>query len=322
MIQAGIRRAALAGWRYNCGRSGFFRPEIQTPRHDKDAMMMERDERFVACFRGTWWQRLMFACAGVFCLALGCDTAIIRSALNPAFVDVIGPGIAGQPTGPTSPGHVVVAFRNDTVFDEQLLAFLVQDGLDPTLLDDAELRPRVAVRVRITFPDNETLDVEFVDGSSTIVSAEVDISQFPDLVRNQQDNLVVQCDVVRVELVELPRVFVPSVFETLTVDPGDENSAPFTRLVNRVQPQFEQLERDDVDQNGNTLLQRNLDIRDVPGPAIGPNCGSVVTIVLSGTMRLPFEVNAQNQLVPGVFDFDIEGRATSPGRYQLNVGIR
>lgn len=281
---------------------------------------MERDDRIVAGFQQVWWQRLLFACTAVTFMVMGCDPTIISSALNPSFVD-LAPGVA-QPTGPTSPGHVVIAFRNDTVFDEQLLNFLVQDGLDPSLIDDPALRPRVAVRVRITFPDNEMLEVEFVDGSSTIVSAEVDITQFPDLSRNEQDNLVVQCDVVQVELVELPRVFLPTAVETLTVDPGDENTAPFTRLVTRTQPQFELLERDDVDQNGNTLLQRNFDIRDVPGPAIGPNCGSVVTIVLSGTLRVPFRVNALNLLVPGFFDTENTEIATVPGRFQLNVGIR
>ncbi len=282
---------------------------------------MKRDELPQSGFRHPWWHRLMFASAALFALMLGCDNAILRSALNPGFVDVVGPGIAGQPTGPTSPGHVVVAFRNDTVFDEQLLNFLVQEGLDPILLDDPEARPRVAVRVRLSFPNDEELEVEFVDGSSTIVSPEVDITQFPDLTRNEQDNLVVQCDVVQVELVELPRIFVPSPLEILELDENEFGRA-FPVLVDTIPPQFELLERDEVDQNGNTTLQRNFDIRDVPGPAIGPNCGSVVTIVLSGTLRLPFRVNADNELVPAYFDTEMREIATVPGRYQLIVGIR
>jgi hypothetical protein len=254
--------------------------------------------------------------------SVGCNSDVARSALNPAVVDLLGEGIAGAPIGPPSSGHVVVAFRNDTVFDEQLLRFMVNEGLDPALLDGPDVRPRVAVRVRITFRNDETLDVEFIDGSSTIIDSTVDVANFPDLTRGEQDNLVVQCDVARVEMLALPRVFVPVAFEDLAIDPGDANAAPFTRLVNRVAPQFELLQIDDVDNDGNTILQQNLDIRDVPGPAIAPNCGSVVTITLSGILRLPFAVNATNALVPAVFDTEVNQRATIPGRYRITVAIR
>ncbi len=253
------------------------------------------------------------------CVALGgCD------AFNPAFIDFVGTrdGIDVQPQGPPSPGHVVIAFRNDTVFDEALLQSLINAGLDTALTEVEDLRPRVRIQLLITFVNGEQLQIEFNDGSSTIVHPTVDVLNFPDLTRPEQDNIVVQCDVARVELLTLPAVFAPVFFETIRIDPGDENTAPFRVEVNTADPQFVVLRQDDTDQFGNTQLLRNIDIRDRPAPAIGPNCGSVVTITLSGTLRSSFEINEFGLLVPGVLNTDFRAISAYPGRFGITVGIR
>lgn len=242
-------------------------------------------------------------------------------AFNPAFLDVLGPSVV-SPRGPDSAGHVVIAFRNDATFDERILDSLVADGLDPSLLADATLRPRVRMLLRITFVDQNTLDVEFNDGSSTVIHPNVDPRDFPDLLQTPQNNLVVQCDVARVDLLTLPSVFVPDFFEITRIDPGDENTAPFRVREQIVQPQFEQLLLDTVDQFGNTVVLRNINTRDAPAPAISPNCGSVVTLTLSGQLSLPFERNAFGDDVAGVLVTDLARIAASPGRFRLTVGIR
>ncbi len=249
----------------------------------------------------------------------GCD------ALNPAFVDFASTnfdGIDVQPQGPTSPGHVVIAFRNDTVFDEALLQSLINAGLDPALTEVEGLRPRVRILVRVTFVNGEQIQLEFNDGSSTIVHPAVDVLNFPDLTRTGRNNLVVQCDVARVELVTLPSVFVPLFFETIRIDDGDDDTDPFRVQVDTAPPQFVTLREDDTDQFGNTLTLRNVDVRDRPAPAVGPNCGSVVTITIAGTLRAPFEINEFGALVPGVLNTNFRGIAAHPGRFSINVGIR
>lgn len=255
----------------------------------------------------------MFVLAVVMVFAAGCD------ALNPSFVDFLGPDLLA-PIGPDSRGHVAVVFRNDMVFDEALLQDLVNNGLDPALLDQPGLRPRVRLRLRITFINSETLDMEFSDGSPIV---DPRVGALPELTRVVRTNFVAQCDVARVELITLPEVFVPSFFRTLRVIRDVFNTEIGRELISNEPPRFQLLEIDDVDAQGNTLLRRNFDIRDVPPPAVGPNCGSVVAITLSGTLRLPLVALQQNgNLVPGVLDTDDLSLASSPGRFQLTVGIR
>jgi len=262
------------------------------------------------------WQWLVFGVFTGLVLALPCCDAF-----NPAFVDVLGPGVV-SPRGPDSSGHVVVAFRNDTIFDERVLQGLVDAGLDRALLDVPDLRPRVRMLLQITFLNGESLQVEFNDGSSTIIHPAINAAEFPDLTRTQQNNLVVQCDVVRVELLSLPSIFVPDFFEFTRIDPGDANTRPF-RVRTRIDPpQFKVLQRDSVDQFGNTLEVRNIGVRDAPAPAIAPNCGSVVTITMSGTLTLPTERNAFGEDTVGVLVTDTARIAASPGQFRINVGIR
>ena len=260
---------------------------------------------------------VMAVCIGS--LLPGCD------ALNPSFVDFVAstfPESGAIPEGPDSRGHVVVVLRNDMVFDQQMVDLLIGRGMDPSVTEDDDFRPRVRMLVQITFTNNEQLLWELNDGSSRVVDPSVDLTTLPELTRTPLDNTVVQCDVARVELVGLPSVFVPIGFQTVRIDPGDENTSPFRVNVNTVVPQFIVLQEDDLDQSGNTVVFRNINIRDRPAPAVGPNCGSVVTIIMSGTLRVPFVVNAFNLVVPGVLNTDTLSRAASPGRFSIVVGIR
>lgn len=251
----------------------------------------------------------------MICCILSCD------ALNPAFLDVL-PSTIAEPQGPDSAGHVVVALRNDAIFDDLILQYLVERGIDPELLEDPALRPLVRMLVLITFANGNTTLVQFLDGSAEVVDPLAGDFTIQELDRTQRDNIVVQCDVARVELVDLPEVFVPVFFETTRIDPGDENTPPFRVRVNVVPPQYERLELDSIDQFGTTTVQRNIDIRDAPAPAIGPNCGSVVTILLSGTLGVPFEFNGAGEDAPGVLNTNQTAFDASPGRFKVQVGIR
>ncbi|MEE9297052.1 MAG: hypothetical protein V3W34_19090 [Phycisphaerae bacterium] len=266
----------------------------------------------------------MAAVANAVCLTgllAGCD------AFNPAFVDFVSsnfPAAAIVPRGPDSRGHVVVAFRNDTLFDERLLLSLIDNGMNPSLVDDPELRPRVTVRVRITFVNGETLDVEFRDGSSKIVEPGVVSSDFPDLIRTEQDNLVVQCDVSQVELLELPSIFVPATFKTFQIREIVTGDIAFLECQETAgdPPHFELLQRDGVDATGNTTIERNFDVRDVPGAAIAPNCGSVVTIVLRGRLTIPVLTDVICPPALGVLDTDAQRRSRFPGEFALEIAVR
>ncbi len=276
---------------------------------------MVRDNVKSAMTRPGWFTPLRLLAAAIVCTLAACD------AFSPAFLDVLGPSIA-PPQGPDSSGHVAVVMRNDTLFDERLTQHLVNRGLDAALIEDPELRPFVRMVLQITFVNGDALQVEFTDGSAAIIDPAVRASDFPDLTRTQQDNLVVQCDVARVDLLQLPSVFVPAFFEATRIDPGDENTPPFRVRTNITTPQFVVLQLDQSDALGNATVFRNVDIRDAPAPAIAPNCGSVVTITVSGTLSLPFERNANGDDTPGALVTDQARILASPGRFRISVGIR
>ncbi|MCH7527048.1 MAG: hypothetical protein IID39_06405 [Planctomycetes bacterium] len=263
---------------------------------------------------------VMAALSATFGFMLSCD------ALSPSFLSAVG-----LPTvGPSSSGHVVVVFRNDTKFDAELVQFLRDIGVADELLDDPDLRPLVRFVVQITFVNGQRLDVEFQDGSTKVIDPRFDPTTFPDLTRDQLRNLVVQCDVARVEVIETTlEIFVPVFFKTFRDETEEGLAGEFRRiLVNTLQPHFQVLQRDDVDQRGNVVLQRNLDIRDVPAPA-EPLCGSVVALTLSGALRVPFIDPAEAReptdpagAVPGVLQIDLAAVAETPGRFQMLVSLR
>lgn len=225
-------------------------------------------------------------------LAVWCMTGC--SALNPAFVDLISPDGAGAATLQPAPGFVVIAFLNNAQVDEQLISFLEgPGGLVLTDLQKRALRPRIRARVRVTFTNGSVNEWEFVDGTQDLVDQRFAAIVEPDLNLNDLDNAVVQCDVARIELIQASiDVFIPveiEVWEQVEVATGIGNQVTnlFVRR-GQIQPAFRGLRMDDVDQDGNTILKRNIGIRDLPAPVISPICGTVVTISMNGTLAVPF----------------------------------
>ncbi len=216
------------------------------------------------------------------------------NALNPAFVDLISPDGAGTATLQPAPGFVVIAFLNNAQVDEQLISYLEgPGGLVLTDLQKRALRPRIRARVQVTFSNNTVNIWEFVDGTQDLVDQRFAALVEPDLNQNDLDNSVVQCDVARIELIQASiDVFIPVEIEVweqveVALGIGDLVTTEFV-LRERIPPAFRGLQVDDVDQDGNTILKRNIGIRDLPAPVISPICGTVVTISLNGTLSVPF----------------------------------
>lgn len=263
----------------------------------------------------------------VGCLALGsggCD------ALNPGFINLLDPaGTAGFATFSNAPGHIVVTFINNADVDERLLSFLESaEGGNLTLsaVEKRALRPRIRLRVRVTFADGTFQVIEFIDGSRNLIDQEFDARAFPDLNQNDLSTAVVLCDVASVVLEPGSdiEVFIPvelSVFERVeTTTQGGVILGVVFSPRERIPPQFTPLQVDDVDPDGNVILQRNIGVRDVPSPAINPVCGSVIAIVVNGVLAVPFLDEASE--VPS-FDQDDEPSAASiGGRYEFQVTVR
>ena len=226
------------------------------------------------------------------------------SALNPAFVDFVAGGQANTfITLDPAPGHVVIAFINNTEMDEQLIGYLDgPGGLNFTEAEKRDLRPRIRARVQVTFVDGAQAAFEFVSGTRNVIDQRETAFADPDLSGNDLDNAVVLCNVAAVALLRgSVQVFMPvelKVYEL--VDVGNVVGGVDTEFALREQiaPQFRPLEVDDVDQDGNTILQRNVGIRGVPGPVVSPICGTVITITVGGTLNVPFLIG------PGVIGND------------------
>jgi hypothetical protein len=89
-----------------------------------------------------------------------------------------------------------------------------------------------------------------------------------------------------------------------------------------IPPGFRALEVDEVDDRLNTVVTRNIGIRDQPGPVIDVVCGSVVAFILEGTLEVPFVQDENGALVPGYLDTDTASEATIPGRYRVITTTR
>jgi len=259
----------------------------------------------------------LFVATGLIAMGGSC------TAFNPAFLNLIGPGDGSFTTIPNAPGHVVVAFVNNAEIDERLVDFLA-----PELgLSDAEvrmLRPRVRLRVRIAFTDGTSLPIEMIDGSREFVDPAFDASAVPDLNQNDLTNVVGRCDVsgVAVELNSI-EVFVPVEligFQLVEVQgEGGQTTTDFEER-QRLPPGFNALEVDDVDDDGNTILQRNIGVRDVPSPTANVLCGSVISITMRGVLDVPFLEAETND--PS-FDIDDEPTvARIGGRYEFDVSVQ
>ena len=251
-------------------------------------------------------------------------------AFNPAFINLLDGSGGGQfATLDNPPGHVVIAFVNNVEVDERLLAFLQSPEGGSLVLTDAEkraLRPRIRARVRVNFVDNSSLIVEFVDGSSKLVDPRFDSRAFPDLALNDLNNGVVLCDVASVTLDagSAVEVFIPveiTAFELIetTNDSGQVIGTTFQPRT-RTPPQFRPLRVDEVDDDGNVTLLRNIGTRDVFTPVDNPVCGSVVAIVVNGSLSVPFLDVASS--VPSFDQGDEQTIGTIGGRYRFQIAVK
>ncbi len=278
-------------------------------------------------------KRLLRAGAGVVAM-----TALLWgaacSALNPAFVDTLAfvdqDSIIASSTLPNSPGHIPVILINNTVFSPELLAFLErsQPGSVP---DDENLRPRIRFRVRVTFTDGNTTTIEFVDGSQLVqgdpIVGDPDFELDPlilprDLTENALTNAVVLCNEALVTLDGLIEMYIPVNLKEITIPLAGIVGNPVRQLVTITRPRFVPLLVDEVDVNGTVTVVRNFGVRDIPAPATNLLCGTVVAIVLNGTMTMPFVVDNNGETVPGFLDTEGASQASIPGRFDLVLTLQ
>lgn len=252
-------------------------------------------------------------------------------AFNPAFVNLLDTsGTAQFATLDNAPGHMIIAVVNNAVVDEQLLTFLQSPQGGGLVLTDAEklaLRPRIRARVQVDFADGSSQIIEFVNGSGKLVDQRFDATAFPDLSGNDLDNAVVLCDVAAVTLDpgSAVEVFVPvqitgyELIETIN-ETGQVIGTTFQPRT-RTLPQFIPLRVDDVDDDGNVSLQRNIGTRDVPAPVSNPVCGSVVAIVVDGALSVPFLPQSGTN-APSFDQADEQTIANIGGRYRFQIAIK
>jgi len=248
---------------------------------------------------------------------LGCTT------LNPAFVDLFDPA-GGSATVANSSGPVAIAFINNAEVDERLLTFLQKDlpdggGVQLTPVEKRTLHPRFRFRVRVDFANGNFNIFEFVSGSSKLVDQQFDTTLEPDLTANDLTNTVAVCDVSRIQILGPIEVFIPTRVEVFQFQRSTvNNSSQFvTQGFDPASLNFIPLQVDTVDMDGNTVLQQNIGIRDVPVPVDNPRCGSVVAIVISGSLSVPFLFDN-----PSVLDTDTLSQARIGGRYQIKTLIK
>lgn len=259
-------------------------------------------------------------CVAVLLAAAGCG-----GALNPAFVDLIdGAGTSSAGVPDNAPGHVVIQLVNNAEVDERLVAYLESIGLVLTDAEKQDLRPRIRLRVTVTYTNGVTQEFEFVDGSAKLVDPSVNTDAFPDLTQNDLDNSVVICDVARVEIDPNSdiEVFVPAEllgYELVSVNAGGDVTTRF-EVRETIPPQFRVLQLDQVDEDGNTVLQANIPVRRAPAPAEGPVCGSVVAVVVTGVLSVPFLTGVDDN--PSYDRQDPNQVASIGGRYEFTVSVQ
>lgn len=229
-------------------------------------------------------------------------------------------------TLPNAPGHVVITLVNRATVDEQLLNFLRPRLPDLNETEIEALRPRIRMNVRITYTDGSSLVERFVSGSSDLIDPAAGAESFTDLNQSDFTTFVAVCDVASVEVdpgtdIE---VFIPVALQQFqlveTTGPGGEVNPTFQPR-DRIAPQFRPLRIDDLDEDGDVILRRNIDVLDAPGPVPEVICGSVVAIVVDGVLAVPFLPQSPNN--EPSFDVDDEGtEARIGGRYEFIVQVQ
>lgn len=273
-------------------------------------------------FPKTRWSRRPFAfhaasawCAGFIALC-GC------SALNPAFVDLIDSGEGSSlVTIPNPPGHVVVAVVNRATVDEQLLAYLTGRGGIPEGVDATTLKPRIRMRLRVTYIDGTFQTIEFITGTKNMIDPAFGAQSVPDLNQNDFDNAVVLCDVASVALEPGSAI---EVFLPVSIQAYENVVTDLVRSLEERQlilPQFRTLRVDDADEDGNVTLRRNIGIRDALAPMPNVVCGSVVAVVIDGVLSVPF-LAAANTNAPSFDINDEQSEASIGGRYEFRLTVQ
>jgi len=266
------------------------------------------------------------ALAGLAMTAAALSLSGSCDAFNPAFVDLVAPGLGGSfSTLNNAPGHVVISFVNNAEVDERLIGFLeTSGGLTLTDAEKRALRPRVRFLVRVTYSTGISAEFEFVSGSVNFIDQRFDASVFPDLNQNDLNNVVVVCDLAAVEvLTSSIEVFVPvelRAYDLVDVaGPGGVPTQEF-QLREQIPPQFRTLQIDQADAGGNVVLLSNIGLRDVPAPVLSPLCGSVVAITMTGALRVPFLETVDDR--PSFDRQDAATVASIGGRYEFEVAIK
>lgn len=251
----------------------------------------------------------------------GCD------ALNPAFVAVwVDPEAAAQfQSISNAPGHVVVQIANNADIDESLINYMQTLGVTLTPAERRALKPRVRMRLRITFVDGTFQTIEFITGTPDFVDPAFAAFAEPDLNQNTLDNAVVLCDVQSVQLEPGTNVevYIPvqmTAFELVeTSSVGGQVTTEFQPR-ETINPAFRILQVDDLDQDGNVILERNIGVRNVPTPITNVTCGTVIGVTVTGTLAVPFLRRVSSE--PS-YDRDDESTvAQIGGRYEFRLSAQ
>ncbi len=292
------------------------------------------------------WQSLMLGGLAAACsvAALGCSTSVFNS----EFVEIFdSSGTGALATVENATGHVPVIFVNRLRYSPQLVNYMARlnqerrlSGVGDSLVELSDLSPRCRLRVQVTFENGNVVEYEFVSGDGVFEfeprdEDEIDLGIAPDpvdpnLTENTLTRTVSSCNVARVDIVGNAQVFMPVFIRTINVEVGDLAQQTRT-LVTTDAPQFRAVLADEVDGDLNVTLLRNFGVREAPAPAQNLTCGSMVGIVLSGSVSVPFTPPeddpqdtfiSEQDLVPGFVDTDTRSAATIPGRYEFLVTVR
>ena len=270
--------------------------------------------------------RLSLFWIGVLALAAGCG-----GVFNAAFLDLVDSS-GSSATISNSTGHVVIAFVNNAEVDERLITYLTSTGgLDLSDAETRALRPRVRLRLQVTFSSRNADDTpvtntfEMISGSKSLIDSNYDAQAFADLNQNDLENVVVLCDVDRVEI--LPgssvEVFIPVQLTEWAFRDIENTEGGVTRIAEvqqRINPQFRPLEVDALDADGNVTTRANIGVRDMPGPVVNPGCGSVVALTMSGVLSVPFLDQVDDN--PSYDVGDLATVASVGGRYEMQLSVR
>ena len=229
-------------------------------------------------------------------------------------------GQTGEVSGFTmdnAPGHVPMIFINNTRFDQNLLDYLEETGVD---VSDPNIRPRVRVLVEITYANGNTNEVEFVDGSSVIegLSDGTSYATPPALTEFTLTNTVLVCDVARIEPTRI-EVFVPTTMTTIGFE--EVNDQVIRTAVAYLPPQFVTLLPDMLDSDNNVSVIRNFDVRNAPVEVDRVQCGSVIGFTISGTLSISY-ASIGGSFIPGYLEDDTVRQSANPGRFKFTTNIR